>query len=72
AESETGIDARRLAALQEWLPDGYIDLKRMDALTCLGAALRLDLSACAPYRPPPETLFSLFLAEQVAAGLRPE
>ena len=64
------VDGAALAAFEQWLPGGYVDLKQIDALTCLEAALRLDRTIQPPRSPPPETLFSLTLAEQIAARLK--
>ena len=59
-------------SFRAWLPAGYIDLKRRDALACVQAALRHG-SAPQPSRPrPPQTFFTALLAEQVAKGLRPQ
>jgi len=72
AMSRTGaIDPASRRALEAWLPGGYLNLKEIDALACLEAALAVDPAAM-PRRPfPPDTLFSDALASQVARGVRP-
>jgi hypothetical protein len=42
--------ARRLRALEAWLPQGRVDLKRLDARSCLQAAMAVGPQ---PVRPPP-------------------
>ncbi len=60
----------RLETFRAWLPAGYVDLKRRDALACVQAALRHGATP-QPSRPqPPRTVFSDVLGEQVAGGLR--
>ncbi len=71
-ELAAAIGTDRLDALRGWLPNGYVDLKRRDALACVHAALG-DTRAPRPSRQrAPETVFSVLLAEQVAKGLRPQ
>ncbi len=60
-----------LDVLRAWLPDGYVDLKRTDALDCVRVALRAPPDD-RPLRPhPPRTVFSELLADQVANCVRP-
>lgn len=64
------IVGARLDEFERWLPHGYVDLKRIDALSCLEAALALA-GAAPPAAIAPETLFALALSDQVVAGLMP-
>ena len=53
---DRGLSYRRLKAFASWLPTGYVDLKRLDALASLELCRGLLPS---PQRPaPPETPFS--------------
>jgi hypothetical protein len=54
-----------LAAFASWLPDNRVDVKREDALCCLGAALVPGVRLAA--RPPPATVFT-----EALARLRPQ
>ena len=70
AGADGAAPARELEAFRAWLPAGYVDQKRRDALACVKAALRHGRAA-QPARPrPPRTFFSDALAEQVARGVR--
>jgi hypothetical protein len=64
--------ADSIERFKAWLPAGYVDLKRMDAFACLEVALRGRSRAGALRPPPPDTVFSGVLADQVYDGLRPE
>lgn len=68
--------ARGARALEAWLPAGRVNLKRLDAVLALDAALALvDAPAAAPARGPgpPRSLFAEALADQVRRGItRPE
>lgn len=58
-------------ALEAWLPSGQVDLKRMDALACLDAALAFDGSQQLAPPAPPQTLFATALEGQITRGVRP-
>jgi hypothetical protein len=71
---DQGRDSGLLAADQaesfgDWLTRSAVDLKRADALACIEAALS---PSGPPYAgsPPPDTLFTQALADQVARGVR--
>jgi hypothetical protein len=57
-------------ALEAWLPEGRIDLKRADALGCIDAALAMDPRAWTAPEPPPRTVYAVALEDQVARGVR--
>jgi hypothetical protein len=61
----------RIDAFKAWLPEGYVDLKRLDAVAGVAMALADGGADHGPGSPPPETFFSTLLAEQVDTGLRP-
>ena len=55
-----------IGALEAWLPGGRVDLKRLDALVCLETARRFASLEPVARAFPPRTLYSDFLAAQVA------
>ena len=64
--------ASQMAAFRRWLPEGRVNLKQIDALACLEAALDLDHRRGARRALPPETVFTNALARQVWSGMRPD
>ena len=52
---------------ETWLPEGKVDIKRVDALACLHAALTL-VGAPEPRDPPPPTAFTAALQRWVEAS----
>ncbi len=61
-------DSSVISRFEDWLPVGYVDLKRIDAMACVDAALGAAATTAVSCAPPPQTFFSLALARQVAAG----
>ena len=59
----TGCGATQ--ALENWLPNGHVDLKRQDALACLEVARSIYETQPAARPFPPQTMFSDALAAQV-------
>lgn len=53
-------------ALEDWLVEGRVNLKQIDALACLQTALSLGPASRVARPFPPATLFSAALAEQAA------
>ena len=70
-EATGAIRPERIGRFQAWLPGGYIDLKRRDAVACVEAALRHGSAIGRSRARPPDTFFSALLAEQVAGGVKP-
>jgi hypothetical protein len=62
--------ASTIRTLEQWLPQGHVNLKTLDAMACLEAALNLDLVNWVPPPRPPTTLFARALADQVAVRIR--
>lgn len=63
--SETGaLRADIVENFTAWLPRGEVDLKHLDALACLDKALAASVQPTRP--PPPDTLFSAALRNQVS------
>jgi len=72
ALGDQGAADSRLAAFRLWLPEGRVNLKQIDALACLEAALGLDPPRGIERSSPPETVFTNALAGQVSSGVRPD
>ena len=61
--------SRSLSAFEAWLPAGRVDVKAEDAMACVQTALDLGPVTDGGRSPPPATLFTAALAEQI--GWRP-
>jgi hypothetical protein len=56
---------------ESWLPDGFVDQKRLDALQCLVTAAALPATGLPDRKPQAPTTFTQALARQVSRGLKP-
>ncbi len=65
------LDRSRLAVFEAWLPSGQVNLKQLDALTCLEVALDLNPRQGAASLVAPSTLFTHALRSRVLASPRP-